>query len=67
MKFERPFDMLNACRGKEVIIFLKDKRSEEGILESFDATINIVVSKKDEPLFIKGDNVLSIKPKNKLI
>jgi small nuclear ribonucleoprotein len=71
MKIERPLDMLNNAKNKEVLINLKNKDIISGTLIAFDININIVLdnakeigmsdtSKRLGLLFIRGDNILHI-------
>jgi len=58
---ERPLDLLNSLKGKEVFIELGQKIVKAQLL-AFDIHINLAVSsKKDGLVFIRGDNVISIK------
>jgi small nuclear ribonucleoprotein (snRNP)-like protein len=54
---ERPLDLLNALKGNEVIIILKNGKEITGILLCFDIHINLVVLENNIPKFIKGDEV----------
>lgn len=61
-KLQRPFDFLNDVKGRAVIVSLKsgkDVLADE--LIAFDISLNLVVKVKAETIFIKGDNVLTIK------
>ncbi|MEM1535348.1 MAG: LSM domain-containing protein [Candidatus Pacearchaeota archaeon] len=70
---ERPLDLLNKSKGKEIIIHLKNDRQIVGKLIAFDIHINIVlddtreiengeVKKKLGLAFIRGDTILYISP-----
>ncbi|MEM2713665.1 MAG: LSM domain-containing protein [Candidatus Pacearchaeota archaeon] len=70
---ERPLDLLNKSKGKEIIIHLKNDRQIVGKLVAFDIHINIVlddtreiengeVKKKLGLAFIRGDTILYISP-----
>ena len=45
---ERPLDMLNMSRGKEVIVQLKNDRQFVGTLRAFDIHINVVLDNTKE-------------------
>jgi small nuclear ribonucleoprotein len=73
MKIERPLDMLNQSKGKEVLIKLKDGNQIAGILTAFDIHINIVLENARELekgevkrsigfTFIRGDMIVFISP-----
>ncbi len=75
IKIERPLDLLNDCKGKTVLVYLKDKKVFYGTLLAFDLTINIVLDNCKEVVdgehkmnlglnFIKGDSIESISPGN---
>ncbi len=75
IKIERPLDLLNDCKGKTVLVYLKDKKVFYGTLLAFDLTINIVLDNCKEVIdgeqkislglnFIKGDSIESISPGN---
>jgi small nuclear ribonucleoprotein len=70
---ERPLDLLNGSKGKEVIIKLKNDKQISGILLAFDININLVLDnarivesdmlkEKLGLMFIRGDNVVYISP-----
>lgn len=70
---ERPLDLLNKAKGKEVIIYLKNEKQIVGKLVAFDIHINIVlddtreiengeVKKKIGMSFVRGDTILYISP-----
>jgi len=69
----RPLDALNATRGKNVIVDLKNGVRYTGKLKAFDIHINVVLeeaveSKNDEvtrklgTVFIRGDTITIITP-----
>ncbi len=71
----RPLDTLNAARGSQVIVELKNHKQLRGKLRSFDIHINTVlenceelvdgeVSRKLGTLFIRGDTIVFISPSN---
>ena len=45
---ERPLDMLNASRGKTVIVELKNHKQLIGKLKAFDIHINLVLDNTKE-------------------
>lgn len=70
---ERPLDLLNASKGKEVIIQLKNDRQFVGVLKAFDIHINIVLDNTKEMrdgevkkslglTFLRGDTIIFISP-----
>jgi len=70
---ERPLDLLNKAKGKEIIIYLKNEKQIVGKLLAFDIHINLVlddtremengeVKKKLGLTFIRGDTILYISP-----
>ena len=72
-KIERPLDLLNASRGKEVLVQLKGEKQYVGTLLAFDIHINVVLdnakevtggeTKKNIGLtFLRGDTIIFISP-----
>lgn len=72
-KIERPLDLLNASRGKEVLVQLKGEKQFVGTLLAFDIHINVVLdnakevqngeAKKNIGLtFLRGDTIIFISP-----
>lgn len=70
---ERPLDLLNASKGKEVILYLKNNKQFVGVLKAFDIHINIVLDNTKEMLdgeakknlgltFLRGDTIIYISP-----
>lgn len=70
---ERPLDLLNASRGKEVIVQLKNERQFVGTLRAFDIHINVVLDNTKEMhngqmtknlglVFLRGDTIIYISP-----
>lgn len=67
---DKPLDILNSAKGKNVTIYLKDERIITGILIAFDIHLNIGLEdaeimqdkkKKIVPtLLVRGDNILYI-------
>ena len=73
---ERPLDMLNQSKGKEVLLQLKNDRQIVGTLRAFDIHINLVLDNAKELengelkrsvglTFVRGDTVIYISPANK--
>lgn len=61
MDIERPLDLLDKKKGKEILLQLKNHNNIlKGKLRAFDIHINLVVEIKGTPTFFKGDNVLWI-------
>ncbi len=69
----RPLDALNANRGKNVIVNLKNGLSYTGKLKAFDIHINVVLEEAQETkegqvlkslgtVFIRGDTITIISP-----
>jgi small nuclear ribonucleoprotein len=72
-KIERPLDLLNASKGKEVLVQLKGDKQFTGTLKAFDIHINVVLDnakeledgqvKKNIGLtFLRGDTIIFISP-----
>lgn len=70
---ERPLDLLNASKGKEVIVKLKNDRQFVGVLKAFDIHINVVLDNTKEMqdgemkkslglTFLRGDTIIYISP-----
>ena len=70
---ERPLDMLNASRGKEVLLQLKGDKQITGKLLAFDIHINIVLDNARELenselkrsiglTFVRGDTIVFVSP-----
>lgn len=72
-KIERPLDLLNASRGKEVLVQLKGEKQYVGTLMAFDIHINVVLDNAKEVVdgatkknigltFLRGDTIIYISP-----
>ena len=70
---ERPLDLLNASKGKEVIVQLKNNAQFVGVLKAFDIHINVVLENTKEMqngevkrslglAFLRGDTIIFISP-----
>jgi small nuclear ribonucleoprotein len=70
---ERPLDLLNQSKGKEILVQLKSDRQLVGTLLAFDIHINIVLNNSKELVngeikrnigltFIRGDTIVYISP-----
>ncbi|MGC9309923.1 MAG: LSM domain-containing protein [Candidatus Nanoarchaeia archaeon] len=70
---ERPLDLLNASKGKEILIQLKNGKQMVGTLLAFDIHINIVLDNAKEIengeqtksyglSFLRGDTIIFISP-----
>ena len=70
---ERPLDLLNQSKGKEILLFLKNNKQLVGRLLAFDIHINIVLSDMKELeggeikrniglAFVRGDTIIYISP-----
>ena len=71
--FERPLDLLNKAKGKEVLVQLKNEKQFVGKLLAFDIHINIVLEGTKEVVdgevkksmgltFVRGDTIIFISP-----
>ena len=72
-KIERPLDLLNESKGKEVLVHLKGEKQYVGTLMAFDIHINIVLDNAKEMqdgqvkkniglTFLRGDTIIFISP-----
>ncbi len=70
---ERPLDVLNNAKGKEVLVQLKNNRQIVGTLLAFDIHINVVIDNAKEIVegegkksfgltFLRGDTIIFISP-----
>tara|TARA_B100001964_G_C13762083_1_gene392211 strand:- start:277 stop:513 length:237 start_codon:yes stop_codon:yes gene_type:complete len=70
---ERPLDLLNVSKGKEVIVHLKNDKQFVGTLKAFDIHINVVLENTKEMhdgevkknlglTFLRGDTIIYISP-----
>lgn len=70
---ERPLDLLNQSKGKEILVQLKNDEQLVGTLLAFDIHINIVLNNTKEIVngeikrniglaFIRGDTIIFISP-----
>jgi len=70
---ERPLDMLNASKGKEILLQLKNDKQIVGTLVAFDIHINLVLENARELennemkrklglAFVRGDTIIFISP-----
>jgi small nuclear ribonucleoprotein len=70
---ERPLDVLNNAKGREVLVQLKNNRQMVGTLLAFDIHINIVLDNAKEIIdndekrsvgltFLRGDTIIFISP-----
>lgn len=66
MPVERPLDLLNSLKGKQVVVERKSAGSTviEGKLVAFDIHINLVIEGNDGIKFIRGDVIETISPKD---
>lgn len=71
--FERPLDLLNNSKGKEVLVRLKGEKEFVGTLLAFDIHINLVLDNVKEMqdgevkkslglTFLRGDTIIYISP-----
>ena len=72
---ERPLDVLNNSKGKEVLVQLKNNKHMVGTLLAFDIHINVVLDNAREIVdgenkrsmgltFLRGDTIIFISPAN---
>jgi len=72
---DRPLDVLNNAKGKEVLVQLKNNRQIVGTLLAFDIHINTVLDNAKEIIdgeekrnfgltFLRGDAIIFISPAN---
>ena len=70
---ERPLDLLNTSKGKEVLVHLKGEKQFVGTLLAFDIHINLVLDNVKEMqdgevkkslglTFLRGDTIIYISP-----
>lgn len=70
---ERPLDLLNTSKGKEVLVHLKGDKQFVGTLLAFDIHINLVLDNIKEMqnneikrnlglTFLRGDTIIFISP-----
>lgn len=70
---ERPLDLLNQAKGKEVLIQLKGNQQFVGTLMAFDMHINVALDNAKEIIdgevkknigltFLRGDTIIFISP-----
>jgi len=70
---ERPLDLLNSAKGKEILVQLKNNKQFVGTLLAFDIHINVVLDNAKEVengeqtknyglIFLKGDVVSFVSP-----
>ena len=70
---ERPLDLLNNSKGKEVLVHLKGDKQFVGTLLAFDIHINLVMDNVKEMqdneikkslglTFLRGDTIINISP-----
>lgn len=75
---ERPLDLLNSSKGKEVLVQLKNDRQLVGTLLAFDIHINIVLDNTKEIVagevkrsvgltFLRGDTIIFISPSSSIV
>lgn len=70
---ERPLDLLNVSKGKEVLVALKGEKQFVGTLLAFDIHVNVVLDNAKEVhdgdvkkniglTFLRGDTIIFISP-----
>ncbi len=70
---ERPLDLLNNSKGKEILVHLRNDRQLVGTLLAFDIHVNIVLDNAKEVsdgevkrsiglTFLRGDTIVFISP-----
>jgi small nuclear ribonucleoprotein len=74
---ERPLDLLNVSKGKEILVQLKTGKQLVGTLLAFDIHINVVLDNAKEIenseqtksyglVFLRGDTIIFISPSSAL-
>jgi len=72
-KIERPLDLLNSAKGREILVQLKNGKQMVGTLLAFDIHINVVLENAKEVengeqtknyglTFLRGDTIIFITP-----
>ena len=70
---DRPLDLLNSAKGKEILVQLKGGKQFVGTLLAFDIHINVVLDNAKEVedgeqtksyglMFLRGDTIIFISP-----
>ena len=70
---ERPLDLLNVSKGKEILVQLKNEKQVAGTLLAFDMHVNVVLDNAKELekgeikrnlglTFLRGDTIIFISP-----
>ena len=70
---DRPLDLLNSAKGKEILVQLKTGKQFVGTLLAFDIHINVVLDNAKEVengeqttsyglIFLRGDTIIFISP-----
>ena len=70
---DRPLDLLNQSKGKEILVQLKSGKQMVGTLKAFDIHINVVLDNAKEIengqqtksyglSFLRGDTIIFISP-----
>ena len=70
---DRPLDLLNSAKGKEILVQLKDGKQFVGTLLAFDIHINVVMENTKEIengeqstsyglTFVRGDTIVFVSP-----
>jgi len=70
---ERPLDLLNSSKGKEILVHLKNDKQLVGTLLAFDIHVNVVLDNAKEMAggevkrsigltFLRGDTIIFISP-----
>lgn len=74
-RIDRPLDLLNQSKGKEILVQLKNGKQLVGSLLAFDIHINVVLDNAKEiengeqtknfgVTFLRGDTIIFISPSN---
>jgi small nuclear ribonucleoprotein len=72
-EIDRPLDLLNSSKGKEILVQLKSGKQMVGTLKAFDIHINVVLDNAKEVengqqtksfglTFLRGDTIIFISP-----
>ena len=74
---ERPLDLLNISKGKEILVCLKNDKQFVGTLLAFDIHVNIVLDNTKEMenneikrsiglTFLRGDTIIYVSPSSSI-
>ncbi|MHA1303594.1 MAG: LSm family protein [Candidatus Heimdallarchaeaceae archaeon] len=71
-KTQKPMDLLNNAREKQVLIRLRGNRRMRGTLKAYDIHLNLILENAEEiseegsvklgDIILRGDNVIMVSP-----